>query len=134
MAILSDVELPPDRAAFLRERGHLFRDELARKRRLSRIEKLARKADLECFGSRCFPQRERFARQVGYRRIILWTQSELSAARYLYEEAGFQLVKQEPHRSWGRDDLVAETWELDLTRRAQITAGGPCCSDPSEIR
>jgi DNA-binding MarR family transcriptional regulator/N-acetylglutamate synthase-like GNAT family acetyltransferase len=60
----------------------------------------------------------RFARQVGYRRIILWTQSELSAARHLYEEAGFQLVKQEPHRSWGRDDLVAETWELDLMRRS----------------
>jgi DNA-binding MarR family transcriptional regulator/N-acetylglutamate synthase-like GNAT family acetyltransferase len=59
-----------------------------------------------------------FARQVGYRRIILWTQSELSAARHLYEEAGFQLVKQEPHRSWGRDNLVAETWELDLMQRS----------------
>jgi DNA-binding MarR family transcriptional regulator/N-acetylglutamate synthase-like GNAT family acetyltransferase len=57
-----------------------------------------------------------FARQVGYRKILLWTQSELSAARYLYQRAGFQLIERKPHRSWGRDDLVAETWELHLTQ------------------
>jgi DNA-binding MarR family transcriptional regulator/GNAT superfamily N-acetyltransferase len=54
-----------------------------------------------------------FARQVGYQRIVLWTQSELHAARHLYEEAGFQRIAHEPHRSWGKD-LVAETWELRL--------------------
>jgi len=56
----------------------------------------------------------RFARQVGYRRMMLWTQSELKAARHLYQEAGFQLVKKEAHQSWGREDLVSETWELKL--------------------
>ncbi|HSS98488.1 MAG TPA: helix-turn-helix domain-containing GNAT family N-acetyltransferase [Terriglobales bacterium] len=55
-----------------------------------------------------------FARQAGYKKIVLWTQSELSAARHLYEEAGFKLIKKEPHQSWGRKDLVAETWELQL--------------------
>jgi DNA-binding MarR family transcriptional regulator/GNAT superfamily N-acetyltransferase len=55
-----------------------------------------------------------FARQVGYKKMVLWTQSELGAARHLYEQAGFRLVNQEAHQSWGRDDLVAETWELTL--------------------
>jgi Holliday junction resolvase-like predicted endonuclease len=45
---------------------------------------------------------------------MLWTQSELSAARHLYEEAGFKLIKKESHDSWGRKDLIAETWELQL--------------------
>jgi DNA-binding MarR family transcriptional regulator/GNAT superfamily N-acetyltransferase len=55
-----------------------------------------------------------FARQVRYRKIILWTQSELKAARRIYENAGFQLIREEKHSSWGREDLVAETWELKL--------------------
>ena len=56
----------------------------------------------------------RFARQAGYRKLTLWTQSELLAARHLYEKAGFVRIKSEPHDSFGRDDLVAETWELKL--------------------
>jgi DNA-binding MarR family transcriptional regulator/GNAT superfamily N-acetyltransferase len=55
-----------------------------------------------------------FAREAGYRKIVLWTQSELHAARRLYEEAGFQRTKKQPHASWGRKDLVSETWELRL--------------------
>jgi DNA-binding MarR family transcriptional regulator/ribosomal protein S18 acetylase RimI-like enzyme len=55
-----------------------------------------------------------FARAAGYRRIVLWTQSELAAARRLYEAAGFTLESSTPHRSWGRDDLVGETWRLTL--------------------
>ena len=55
-----------------------------------------------------------FARQAGYKKMMLWTQSELSAARHLYRQAGFKLIKKEPHQSWGRKDLVAETWELVL--------------------
>ncbi|UCD36691.1 MAG: bifunctional helix-turn-helix transcriptional regulator/GNAT family N-acetyltransferase [Fidelibacterota bacterium] len=54
-----------------------------------------------------------FARQAGYKRITLWTQSILDAARHLYELSGFELVAEESHHSFGRD-LVAETWELEL--------------------
>jgi GNAT superfamily N-acetyltransferase len=64
-------------------------------------------------GGRLVSECVRFAREAGYRKITLWTQSELRAARRLYEAAGFSLVKRERHQSFGRD-LVAETWELAL--------------------
>jgi hypothetical protein len=57
---------------------------------------------------------ERFARQVGYRRITLWTNANLLAARGIYAAAGYRLVASEPHHSFGHD-LVGETWNLDLT-------------------
>jgi ribosomal protein S18 acetylase RimI-like enzyme len=56
----------------------------------------------------------RFAREAGYRKITLWTQSDLYAARHLYRQAGFRRVHKEPHHSFGHD-LVAETWDLDLS-------------------
>ena len=56
---------------------------------------------------------ERFARQVGYRRIRLWTNSLLLAARGIYQRAGYRLLASEPHHSFGHD-LVGETWELSL--------------------
>jgi len=55
----------------------------------------------------------RFARRSGYRKLVLWTQSELAAARALYERAGFRLVRRERHRSFGKA-LVGEYWELTL--------------------
>ena len=54
-----------------------------------------------------------FAQACGYRRITLWTQSILVAARGIYQEAGFKLVASEPHRSFGQS-LVGETWELEV--------------------
>jgi len=54
-----------------------------------------------------------FARACGYRKITLWTQSILVAARKVYQAAGFVLVATEPHRSFGQS-LVGETWEREL--------------------
>jgi DNA-binding MarR family transcriptional regulator/N-acetylglutamate synthase-like GNAT family acetyltransferase len=64
-------------------------------------------------GARLVDECVRFARQVGYRRITLWTNSVLRAARHIYQSAGFRLVHRERHRSFGHD-LVGETWELTL--------------------
>jgi DNA-binding MarR family transcriptional regulator/GNAT superfamily N-acetyltransferase len=55
----------------------------------------------------------RFGRQAGYRKIVLWTNSVLVAARHIYQTAGFRLVHSEPHHSFGHD-LIGETWELSL--------------------
>ena len=65
-------------------------------------------------GKRLVGECVRFAKQVGYRKMVLWTQSELPAARHIYKQTGFRLLQEKPHRSWGRNDLVSETWELRL--------------------
>jgi DNA-binding MarR family transcriptional regulator/ribosomal protein S18 acetylase RimI-like enzyme len=54
-----------------------------------------------------------FARACGYRKITLWTQSILLAARKIYQDAGFVLVAAEPHRGFGQS-LIGETWEMEL--------------------
>src|SRR5580765_2257332 len=64
-------------------------------------------------GRRLVDECVRFARTAGYRRITLWTQNDLDAARRLYREAGFRRVQQEAHHSFGQD-LVAESWDLTL--------------------
>jgi DNA-binding MarR family transcriptional regulator/N-acetylglutamate synthase-like GNAT family acetyltransferase len=64
-------------------------------------------------GTRLVGECIRLARQLGYTTLTLWTNSVLLAARHIYVRAGFQLVSQAPHHSFGHD-LVGETWELAL--------------------
>jgi len=64
-------------------------------------------------GARLTDECVRFARRAGYRKITLWTHSVLTAARHIYEKAGFKLAGTEPHRSWGRP-VVSEYWDLEL--------------------
>ena len=56
-----------------------------------------------------------FSKRAGYKKIKLWTQSNLDAARHLYVKAGFHLVEEKPHKSFGHD-LVAQIWELPLRK------------------
>lgn len=54
-----------------------------------------------------------FARSKGYRKLVLWTNGNLTAARDIYARRGFVLTQSEPYRGYGQD-LVGETWELLL--------------------
>ena len=65
-------------------------------------------------GKRLVEECVRFAREAAYKTILLWTQSELTAARRIYEQAGFKMIAKEEHNSWSRENLVAETWELEI--------------------
>ena len=84
-------------------------DEVA-KLRLLLVESAGRGQGL---GKRLVSECIAFARACGYRKITLWTQSILTPARKIYQDAGFVLVATEPHRSFGQS-LIGETWEMKL--------------------
>ncbi len=64
-------------------------------------------------GRRLVDEVIRFARQVGYRKIQLWTHPELAAARRIYKSVGFELIAEEEHSLFGKP-MRAETWEMAL--------------------
>ena len=64
-------------------------------------------------GARLVEECSRFARHVGYRRIVLWTNSVLHAACRIYQAAGYRLTEENRHHSFGKD-LVGQTWQLEL--------------------
>ncbi|HEX3650448.1 MAG TPA: GNAT family N-acetyltransferase [Pseudonocardiaceae bacterium] len=64
-------------------------------------------------GGRLVDECVAFARRVGYRRMTLWTNDPLVAARHIYLDRGFRLVSEDPHHSFGVD-LVGQVYELAL--------------------
>jgi DNA-binding MarR family transcriptional regulator/GNAT superfamily N-acetyltransferase len=102
---IADIEGRPVGSVFL-----VKASEDVAKLRLLLLDPAARGQGL---GQRLVSECITFARASGYRRMTLWTQSILVAARKIYQDAGFRLVATEPHRSFGQN-LVGETWEREL--------------------
>jgi DNA-binding MarR family transcriptional regulator/N-acetylglutamate synthase-like GNAT family acetyltransferase len=102
---IADIEGMPVGSVFLVRHS----DDVA-KLRLLLVDPAGRGRGL---GQRLVAECIAFAKASGYRKITLWTQSILLAARKIYQDSGFVLVASEPHRSFGQS-LIGETWERDL--------------------
>jgi DNA-binding MarR family transcriptional regulator/GNAT superfamily N-acetyltransferase len=106
--------------------GHIFlvkhpTEPSTAKLRLLLVEPSARGLKL---GSTLVEECVNFARAAGYKKITLWTQSILTTARHVYQNAGFRLVEEQANFKFGRD-LASQTWELDLREsRPESSAGG----------
>lgn len=112
-AFIADMDGAPVGCAFV-----VQADEATAKLRLVLVERRAQGLGL---GKRLVAEAVAFARAAGYRRMVLWTNDILHAARAIYRAEGFVLTAQEPHHSFGCD-LVGETWELDLAAAPAATA------------
>lgn len=109
---------PAMEACWIAERGGerlgavflVRQDDQAAKLRMLHVEKVARGLGI---GGRLVDACIERARQCGYAKLTLWTNSVLAEARRLYERAGFVLVSNETHHSFGKD-LEGQYWELHL--------------------
>lgn len=84
----------------------------------------------QALGSRLVTTAIGFARDAGYRRMRLWTNDPLVAARRVYLRQGFRLVDERPHHSFGVD-LVGQTYELALPEPARAAPGAARAGDRS---
>lgn len=87
------------------------RDRRTAQMRLLYVEPAERRRGI---GKRLVAECIRFAREAGYRRLMLWTQNEETDARRLYERSGFLCVGRERHRRFTDHDVTGETWHLPL--------------------
>jgi DNA-binding MarR family transcriptional regulator/GNAT superfamily N-acetyltransferase len=83
--------------------------------RLLLVEPKARGLGL---GARLVDECIHFARHAGYEKMTLWTHSVLTAARHIYRQAGFKLMRSEKRESWGQP-VVSEHWDLELAEKTR---------------